>query len=84
MIRGVDSRGNVILGITRLEIEGLLAGERCCFPTKPELGGGPHVCLWFGETDDDLIGKLGQMYPDGLPSEIKDYRSAAYKAKVGG
>ncbi len=77
MIRGVDNKGCVILGITRAEIDGLLAGKRCCFITKPELGGGPHICLWFAETDDDLIAKLDEMYPDGRPGEIKDYRTKA-------
>ena len=75
MIRGRDSRGNVILGITRGEIEGLLAGKRCCFVTKPELGGGPHICLWFAETDHDLLARLGEMYAEGQPAEIHDYRT---------
>ena len=75
MIRGVDTKGNVILGITRREIAGLLDGKRCCFVARPELGGGPHICLWFAETDEDLIAKLGEMYPDGVPTEIRDFRT---------
>jgi hypothetical protein len=75
MIRGVDNKGCVILGITRGEVEGLLDGKRCCFITKEPEAPGPHICLWFAETDDDLIAKLGQMYPEGIPAEIKDYRT---------
>jgi hypothetical protein len=77
MIRGRDSDGSVILGITRTEIMGLLEGQRCCFPSRPELGGGPHICLWFGETDDDLTARLGEMFPSGLPAAIKDLRTRA-------
>lgn len=76
MIRGVDNKGNAILGITRREIEGLLEGKRCCFPGGlPEAGGGPHICLWFAETDADLIARLAEMYPAGVPAEVKDYRT---------
>jgi hypothetical protein len=75
MIRGVDNKGNVVLGITRLEIEGLLAGLRCCFVAQLPEAPGPHICLWFAETDADLLVKLDQMYPDGLPAEVKDYRT---------
>lgn len=81
MLRGTDNKGNAILGITRREIEGLLAGERCCFPTRPELGGGPHICLWFAETDAELLGRLHEMYPDGMPRPI-DYRTKAPLAEV--
>jgi hypothetical protein len=75
MIRGVDSKGSLVLGITRREIEGLLAGARCCFVSRPPEAPGPHICLWFAETDADLLAKLGEMYPDGLPAEVRDYRT---------
>lgn len=77
MIRGVDNKGAIILGITRAEIDGLLAGKRCCFIAMDPEAPGPHICLWFAETDADLIAKLGEMYPDGVPAEIKDYRTKA-------
>jgi|GEM_PF-3208724 len=77
MIRGRDTLGNVILGITRGEIDGLLAGARCCFITKPELGGGPHICLWFAETDAELLARLHEMLPSGPPPTVKDYRTHA-------
>ena len=77
MIRGLDNKGNLILGITRTEIEGLQQGHRCCFPGdesgKPEAKG-PHVCLWFAEDDAGLIARLDEMYPDGVPVPV-DYRT---------
>lgn len=77
MIRGMDNKGNVILGITRRELEGLAEGYRCCFPGdesgRPEAKG-PHVCLWFAEDDDALIARLDEMYPDGVPEPV-DYRT---------
>ncbi len=77
MIRGLDNKGNLILGITRTEIEGLVKGYRCCFPGdesgRPE-SKGPHVCLWFAEDDEGLIARLGEMYPDGVPTPV-DYRT---------
>jgi hypothetical protein len=77
MIRGVDNKGNIILGITRTEIVGLLEGHRCCFPGaemgKPETKG-PHVCLVFAEDDDGLIAGLNEMFPDGVPTPV-DYRT---------
>ena len=75
MIRGIDNKGCLILGITRREIEGLLAGHRCCFPGNlPGVGPGPHVCLWFAEDDAGLLARLDEMYPDGVPSPV-DYRT---------
>lgn len=74
MIRGVDNKGNVILGITRTEIVGLLEGHRCCFPAGMPQGPGPHICLWFAEDDAGLVARLGEMYPDGVP-ELVDYRT---------
>jgi len=77
MIRGIDNKGNVILGITRREIEGLLEGLRCCFAVRPELGGGPHphIDLWFAETDADLIARMAEMFPERQPAEVLDLRT---------
>jgi hypothetical protein len=75
MIRGIDNRGCIILGITARELDGLLAGERCCFVASAPQAPGPHICLWFGETDADLLAKLGEMYPQGAPVEVGDYRA---------
>lgn len=74
MIRGNDNRGSIILGITRHEVEGLLDGKRCCFVPLPNGTGGPHICLWFAESDDDLLARLPEIFPDGVPTPI-DYRT---------
>lgn len=75
MIRGIDNKGCVILGITRREIVGLLEGQRCCFPADVPRAPGPHICLWFAEDDDGLLAKLDEMYPDGKPSAVLDLRT---------
>lgn len=75
MIRGIDAAGCVVLGITRVEIEGLLAGKPCRFITTPELGGGPRICLWFAETDADLVARLDEMFPERRPAEVLDLRT---------
>jgi hypothetical protein len=74
MIRGMDNKGNVVIGITRREIVGLLEGHRCCFPNDKPEAPGPHICLWFAEDDAGLIARLGEMYPDGMPEPV-DYRT---------
>ena len=73
MIRGVDNKGSVVLGITRAEIAGLLAGKRCCFEGGYMEAPGPHICLWFAEDDAGLLARLDEMYPDGVPEPV-DYR----------
>lgn len=75
MIRGVDNKGCIILGITRRELEGLVAGERCCFPNDKPQAPGPHICLWFAEDDAGLLARLDEMYPDGMPATVADYRT---------
>lgn len=78
MIRGRARNGRVILGITRREIEGLLAGNVCCFITRPEVGGGPHICLWFAETDDALEARYGVMFGEEVtPEQVNDLRTKA-------
>ena len=78
MIRGRARNGSVILGITRREIEGLLAGERCCFINTPAVGGGPHVCLWFAETDEAFEAMYPQMFGEEVaPEQVNDLRTKA-------
>jgi hypothetical protein len=74
MIRGIDNKGCVVLGLTRMEVEGLLKGSRCCFIAKEPQAPGPHICIWFAETDEALLGRLSEMYPDGVPEPV-DYRT---------
>lgn len=79
MIRGVDAKGCIVLGLTRTEIEGLLAGHRCCFNARPPEAPGPHICIFFGETDHDALLAVRAAYPDGMP-EPKDYRTCKHVA----
>jgi hypothetical protein len=79
MIRGVDGNGSIVLGLTRKEVEGLLAGHRCCFNAKPPEAPGPHICIFFGETDEEALRAVSAAYPDGMP-EPKDYRSCKHVA----
>ncbi|MEY4545373.1 MAG: hypothetical protein RL685_1568 [Pseudomonadota bacterium] len=79
MIRGVDNKGNVVLGLTRTEVEGLLAGKRCCFLARPPEAPGPHICIYFGETDEEALRAVSTAYPDGMP-EPKDYRACKHVA----
>lgn len=74
MIRGVDTAGCIILGLTRYEVEGLLAGKRCCFVTKPPQPPGPHICIYFGETNADALRACSAAYPEGMPEPV-DYRT---------
>ena len=75
MLRGIDNAGCIILGLTRTEIEGLLAGKRCCFVAKAPAAPGPHICVWFAETDADLIARVPEMYPGTPPPVFNDYRT---------
>lgn len=78
MIRGRARNGRVILGITRREIEALLAGYCCCFNTSPEVGGGPHICLWFAESDEALEARYGEMFGEAIaPEQVNDLRTKA-------
>ena len=73
MIRVVDDRRAVGVGLARATIEALLRGERVCIPAG---GGAPHVCLFFAETDADLMARTKELYPDGfMPGAlIEDHR----------
>lgn len=73
MIRVVDDRKAVGIGLCRSYIEALLRGERVCVPGGM---GAPHVCLFFAEDDDALTARTKELYPDGfLPGAIVvDYR----------
>lgn len=75
MIRGIDSHGTVVLGITRTEIEGILEGKPCYFTNRIEVGGGPPIALWFAETDADLIARLREIFASGPIPFPRDLRS---------
>jgi len=79
MIRGVDNKGHIVLGLTRTEIEGLLAGKRVAFIAKPPQAPGPHIWIYFGETDEAALRAVSVAYPEGMP-EPKDYRSCKHVA----
>lgn len=73
MIRVMDERGGVGVGLCRSYIEGLLRGERVCIPGGM---GAPHICLFFAEDDDALLARTNELYPDGmLPgATVEDHR----------
>lgn len=62
MIRMRDSAGRTVLGLTRQEIAGLTAGNVCCYAAdKPEAGMG-HICIYFGETNADVLARIHAAY----------------------
>jgi hypothetical protein len=70
-VRGIDDAGCLIIGLTRADIERLMAGERVCsnpFPVAP----GPHLCIYAAETDQDLLTRLADRYPADCP--VEDHR----------
>lgn len=73
MIRIVDERKAVGVGLCRSYIDALLRGERVCIPGGQ---GAPHICLFFAEDDDALMERTKELYPDGfLPgATIEDHR----------
>lgn len=66
MVRGVDNAGCLLLAFTREEMERLIAGERICSdPTR--LAPGPHLCIYGGETNEDILALMEKYYPIGTP-----------------
>ena len=77
MIRGMDNKGCVILGLTRTEIDGIVAGKPCFFTNRPEVGGGPLICLWVAETDADLVARIREIFASGpvpVPLDLRTKR----------
>jgi hypothetical protein len=77
VIRGKDTNGTVVLGITRTEVDGLVAGKPCFFTNRPEVGGGSVICLWFAETDAELIDRLREIFASGpvpVPLDLRTKR----------
>lgn len=73
MIRGIGTAGELVIGLTRAEIKGLLEGKRVCVVALPDAPG-PHVCIYFGETDADAVKALREAYDGQLP-QVRDYRT---------
>ena len=73
MIRIVDEKGAMGIGLCRSYVEALLRGERVCIPGGK---GAPHVCLFVAEDDDALLARMPQLYPNGLlpGATIEDHR----------
>lgn len=68
------------MGLTRREIEGLLAGKLCCFQAGYPEPDEPHICVYFGETNDDVLKSMRKQYPDDTSmqralGEPKDFRT---------
>jgi hypothetical protein len=59
-----DSQGRDVLGLTRREIEGLLAGKLCCFHAETPYAGAQHICIYFAESNAGLLQRLREAYPD--------------------
>lgn len=74
MIRGINAQGFIVLGLTRREIEGLLAGKVCCFPAGKPSPNSPHICIHFGETNADAALAVERSFGDNMPS-IADLRT---------
>lgn len=75
MVRGFDNNGCLILGITRKEIDRLLAGERICCSSAGQPGDpGTHLCIYGGETDEAILERMDKAYPIGTPPPIEDRR----------
>jgi predicted transcriptional regulator len=73
MIRAKDSGNNIVLGLTRPEIEGLLAGKTCCFQANVPYEGAQHVCIYFGETNRDVLERMRAAYhPDPATQDALD------------
>ncbi len=73
MIRVVDERGGIGIGLCRSYVAALLRGERVCVPGDKKA---PHVCLFIAEDDEALLERTKTLYPDGLlpGAVIEDYR----------
>jgi hypothetical protein len=65
MLRVVDDKGCVIIGLNRAEIRALVCGERICSPAIPEHGI-PHYCFLAEEDNAALAERMGREMPAGL------------------
>lgn len=74
MVRGVDNNGCLIIGLTRSEIDRLVRGERVCSNAAPPAAPGPHLCIYFGETDDAILRAMRDNYPRHRLPPIDDRR----------
>ena len=76
MLRVVDDKGCVVLGINRAVLVRMLAGQRFCVPAGH---GAPHICLFYEDTDDALLARSREMHPDGLMpgASVEDHRVPA-------
>jgi hypothetical protein len=70
VIRGINAQGFIVLGLTRKEIEGLLAGKVCCFPAGKPTPNSPHICVHFGETNADAAAAVERSFASGAPKAV--------------
>jgi hypothetical protein len=75
MMRGIDADGVIVLGITRHELEGIVAGKPCYFTNRTEVGGGPPIALYFAEDDAALIQRIREMFSSGPVPFPRDLRT---------
>lgn len=79
MIRGYTDNGSMWIGLVRGPLlDRLIAGERVCLPGHLDASGVhyPHVCLFVGDDNADLLKKCNQLFPDGvLPGAVIEHVS---------
>lgn len=74
MIRAVDSKGVLIIGIPRRTLETLLKSERGCISEPQAPDDCPVVVrIYCGETDEEIVAKMSADYGKH-PEEIFDNR----------
>lgn len=65
MIRGFTENGSLFIGLVRGPlVDRLLAGERVCLPGSA--AGGPHVCLFLRNTNEELVAATNEYFYDGM------------------
>ncbi len=79
MIRGYTDTGSLYIGLVRGPLlDKLNAGERVCLPAFTDSNGvrHPHVCLFVGADNAELLTMTGVLFPDGfMPGAALDHVS---------
>lgn len=65
MLRVVDDKGCVIIGLNAAELQALVCGERICSPAIPEHGI-PHYCFVAAADNRSLAERMARELPGGV------------------